>query len=71
MKRGHLWALVPESERENSPVGLLFDLDDFMVRYNLINLLHHSCFSSFILLLSLTFYLWDSHFILGESKLFL
>lgn len=47
MKWGHLWAPVPESERENSPVGLLFDLDDFMARYNLINLLHHSALSQF------------------------
>lgn len=32
--------MVPESERENIPAGLLFDLDAFMARYKLINLLH-------------------------------
>lgn len=81
MKWGHLWAPVPESERENSPTGLLFDLDDFMARYNVINLPHHSALSalwnlhlpsyssSFILLVfSLAFYLCDFHFILGESQ---
>lgn len=41
MKRGHFWDLVPE----NSPMGLLFDLADFMVRYNPITLLHHSALS--------------------------